>query len=402
MTACLFFFIPIKYLSILLSVAIGMGLYFLFLGFRLLARKSSLFAIPSSRICDAAEGLVEVSGLAAGPCTTLAPITGEACFLYRTTAWRQRNGKKNQWEKVADETLHLPFFIDDSTGQMLIEAVGADLELHPQFRGEYDASRLPLDEVPLSVSGFLSRHGVARDCKLRIEEQLIKADDALFIAGTLTKNPDVEVRPSSPFGHNPSKDRSGDSDNLRDNSHSDFGNGPRNYYGPKPALSNSSEQIPAAEIIRLATGSTPSSTREMSQQAKIAAALTRAGMSGPQMWSTAELPRQALAVEEASPPATFSYRSGVRSPEEHLGKDRTDGVHPEEPRSGEQLGAPGFNRTPPVVLMKGTVDTTFVISFRSQKEISSAIAGKAAAMVCGGTTIMLLGLYLLWARIPLL
>jgi hypothetical protein len=40
--------------------------------------------------------LVEVSGVAAGPSTTLAPISGEFCFLYRTTAWRHCEGARNE------------------------------------------------------------------------------------------------------------------------------------------------------------------------------------------------------------------------------------------------------------------------------------------------------------------
>ena len=52
--------------------------------------------------------------------------------------------------------------------------------------------------------------------------------------------------------------------------------------------------------------------------------------------------------------------------------------------------------------MKGVDDPTFVISFRSQKEIASAIAWKAAAMVGGGTAVTLVGFYMLWAQMALL
>ncbi len=376
MTVCLFLFIPIKYLSILLSVAIAVGLYCFFLGLRVLAGKRLLLTIATSKIHSAAQGLVEVSGVAAGPCTTLAPITGEPCFLYRTTAWQQRDGKKNEWEKVADETLQLPFFIDDSTGQLLIEALGADLDLHPRFRREYAASPLVSEHVPPSVSAFLSRHGIALDRSLCVEERLIKAEDALFVAGTLTENPGIQARPSSPLSDVDNDHRNPVGDTVR--------NTIRNNDRRNPARGNSSEPLPAPEVIRLASGAAPSSTREMSQQAKIAAALTRAGMATPQAWSTAELPHQSVAVEEAEPPATLSSRSDVRLPEARPNKDRAE--------------SSDFNLIPPVVLMKGASDPTFVISFRSQKEIVSALAWKSAAMVCGGTTITLLGLYVLWAR----
>jgi hypothetical protein len=359
-TVCLSFFIPINYLTILSSIAIAGGLYFFFLGFHLLARKRLLLTTPTSKIRSAAMGLVEVTGAAAGPYTMSAPITGKPCFLYHTTAWQQRDGKKEEWEKIADETLHLPFFIDDSTGQLLVEPLGADLDLHRDFREEYAASLFSsnLDDVPPRVSVFLSRHGIVPGRRLRIEERSIKPEQALFIAGTLTENPGVQVRPLSP--------------------RSDARN---------PAPNNYSEQLPAPQIIRLAAGAAASSSQQMGQQAKIAAALTRAGITKPAAWSAAGVPYQSVAVEENAPPATISARSEVRLHEAPLGED--------QPASSD------FNLTPPVVLMKGANNPTFVISFRSQKEFVSALAWKSAAMVWGGAAITLLGLYMLLAQMEL-
>jgi len=351
---CLSLFIPINELAILSSLAIAGGLCFFFFGFRLLARKRLLLSTPTSKIRSAALGLVEINGMAAGPYTMPAPITGKPCFLYHTTAWQQRDGKKDEWDKVADETLHLPFFIDDLTGQLLVEPLGADLDLHRDFREEYAASFFSSnfsnpDDVPPRVSVFLSRHGIAPARRLRIEEHSIKPADALFIAGTLTENPGVQVRSFSP----------------------------RRDYSRNSAPNNSSEQIPAPQIIRLSNGSVPSTTQEMSQQAKIAAALTRAGIAKPEAWSAAGVPYQTVAVEENAPPTPVS-------------------AHNDLPRPSE------FNLTPPVVLMKGENNPTFVISFRSQKEFVSALAWKSAAMVWGGAAITLLGLYMLLLQMELL
>lgn len=361
MTFCLFLSIPTNHLTILSAVAIVGGLYFFFAGFRLLARKRLLLSTPTSKIRSAAMGLVEVNGMAAGPYTVPAPITGKPCFLYRTTAWQQREGKQKEWEKVADETLHLPFFIDDSTGQLLIEPLGADLDLHRDFREEYDKSFFSSDlSVPPRVSSFLARHGVVPSRSLRVEEYLIKPEDPIFIAGTLTENPGVQVRPLSP--------RSEARDFQRSSA-------PNNY----------SEKTPAPQIIKLSGGAAPNSTREMSQQAKIAAALTRAGITKPEAWSAAGVPYQTVAVEENRLPAVSVSIRQEPQPDEIL----------------SNAGRPtpsGFNLNPPVVLMKGENDPTFVISFRSQKEFVSALAWKSAAMVWGGAAITLLGVYVLLAQ----
>jgi hypothetical protein len=370
-TVCLSLFIPINHLTILSLIAIAGGLYFFVLGFKLLARRRLLLTTPSSKVRSAALGLVEVSGMAAGPHTMPAPITGQPCFLYHTTAWQQRAGKKQEWQKIADETLHLPFFIDDGTGQLLIEPLGADLDLRRDFREEYVSSFFSsnLDGVPPRVSVFLSRHGIVPARRLRIEERLIRPEDALFIAGTLTENPGVQVRPFSPREVRTEVRTEARVDAPMSDTRTD----------------RFSKQ-PAPQVIKLQSGADPSTTQEMSQQAKIAAALTRAGITKPEAWSAAGVQYQSLAVEENA--AHDQDEDEDRRPEDRLREDL--------PKSS------GFNLTPPVVLMQGANDPTFVISFRSQKEFVNGLAWKSAAMVWGGAAMTLLGLYMLLAQMELL
>jgi hypothetical protein len=352
-TRCLSLLIPINYVTVLSLVVIAAGLYFFFRGFHLLARKRLLLATPTSKIQSAVLGPVEVAGTAIGPYTLSAPITGKPCFVYRTAAWQLRNAKKQEWEKVADETLHLPFFIEDSTAQLLIEPLGADLDLHHDFEEEYESSffSLNMEGVPPRLSVFLSRHSIFPGRRLRIEESLIKPGDTLFAAGTLTENPGVQVRPFSP--HNESA-----RDLASDNSSSD----------------NSSEPISAPQIIRLQSGATPSTVHEMTQQERIAAALTLAGIAKPEAWSAAGVPYQPAAIDENTAPASIHSDTSLRE-------------------------ASGFNLTPPVVLMKSADDPALVISFRSRKEIAIALAWKSSAMIWGGVAITLLGLYTLLARV---
>jgi hypothetical protein len=361
-TVCLFLFTAVnRQLAILSSSVIVGGLYFFFVGFRLLARKRLLLTTPTSNIRSAVMGLIEVNGAAVGPYTMPAPITGKASFLYHTTAWQQRDGKKQEWTKVADEMLHLPFFVDDSTGKLLVEPLGADLDLHPDFREEYSPSFSSNTssgeaDIPPRVSVFLARHGIAPGFRLRVEEWSIKLGDALFVAGTLTENPGIQVRPFAPRG--------------------DSG---RNGSG----LNHFSERPSAPEIIKLSSGVAPSTAQEMSQQAKIAAALSRAGITKPEAWSVAGVPYQSIALagnaveEDASAKPAFG-------------------------RQEEASKSSDFNLNPPAVIMKDGKDSTLVISFRSQKEFATALAWKSVAMICGGVAITLLGLYVMLKQTNLL
>jgi hypothetical protein len=383
-TVCLALFIPINRLTILSSIAIAGGLYFFFVGFQLLARKRLLLATPRSGIREAAPGPVEINGTATGPYTMPAPITGQSSFLYHVTAWQQREGKKREWEKIANETLHLPFFVDDSSGQLLVEPLGADLDLHRGFREEYTASLFSSttfskeDDIPPRVRAFLSRHGIGPVHRLRIEERLIKPEDTLFVVGTLMENPGVEVRPFAPRYITP-YDASTNEMHIASNS-------------------DSSQQFPTPQVIRLQSGAAPASTQEMSQQAKIAAALNRAGITKPEAWSVAGVPYESVAVEENAPFASNRRLDESRPSEGRSGEDGSVN----DRRTEDQAKSSGFNLTPAVVLMKGENDPTFVISFRSQKELAIALAWKSAALICGGAAIALLGFYMLFTQMELL
>ncbi len=371
--------IPINRLTILSAVAIVGGLYFVFAGFQLLARKRLLLTTPTSPIRNAPLGLVEVNGFAAGPNTVTAPISGTPCFLYRTTAWLHL--EKNEWEKVAEETLHVPFFIVDASAKeakqsdsksedvkqddvrenlegqngedrLLIEPLGADLDLQLDLREEYSSLFVASgsDDLPPRVIAFLSRHRIVPSRRLRIEERSIKPDDSLFIAGTRMENPGVVVR--SP------KVRAEVS---------------------KPHEKNPPPLNAAPQIIRLAAGAAPSSTHEMSQQAKIAAALNRAGITRPEAWSAAGVSRQNIAVEENAPPEPDTVSTKVAV--------------------GDKNDESGSDRNPSVVMMKGPDDAAFVISFRSQKGMVISLAWKSATMIGVGTCIMFLGVYVLLDRV---
>ena len=394
MTVCLSPPIPIYRLTILSPLAIAGGLYFFFLGWHLLAGKRRLLATPTVKIGSATQGGIEVNGEAAGPYTLSAPITGKPCFLYRTTAWQPRGDNNAEWQKNAEETLHLPFFVADATGKLLIEPLGADLDLLTDFSAEYDAAALSSnflpanpDELPPRVSVFLSRHGIVPSRRLRVEERSIKPGDALFVTGTIAENPGVQVRPVWRRGSAPSKP----------------GEAPLPH---SSSAHNSSERVAVQEIINLSNDAAPPSIREMSQQAKIAAALNRAGITKPEAWSAAGLPYQNVAVEENAAPTPLLAAS-----EQHRGNGHRTESDPDETRSKPDqdsdldeasANSRAFDLTPPVVMMKGEDNQPFAISFRSQKEFASALAWKSTALMWGGTAITLLGLYTMLRQMRIL
>jgi hypothetical protein len=365
----LLLFIPINLLSILSSVALAGGVCFFISGISILIRKGVLLTVPASMIRDALPGLVQITGHAGGPYTIPAPITGKACYLYRTTAWRKSEGRSQGWEKILDETLHLPFFIADSTGQLLVEPLGADLDLQLDFQKEYDAllSSSTGETLPPRVSAFLMRHHVAPSRHLRIEESLIEPENTLFIAGIASENPGIQVRP---FSSNGTELNATEPGNQNDSD------------GRQPTPFNDSKPRPAQEIIRLSS-SVPASVQEMSQQGKIAAALSRASITKPEAWSAAGIPYQNVAVAERGDQHKRAISSGT------------------EPAQNSELQSSDVNVIPPLVLMKDGDTPTFVISYRNQKELAHSLVWKAAGLISAGALTVLLGLYVLLVQMKL-
>ena len=349
-----------------LGLCAGIGLFVY--GFRLLQRRRLILDTPFSKIRSAAMGMVEISGLAVGPYTMVAPITERECFYYRTLVyeWKQQ-GKSKQWVKVASECLHVPFFVDDNTGRILIDPRGADLDLHRDFEQEFSDSLFTTKEpAPVNVRDFLARHGVTTNNKIKVEEFCIKPKNSLFVLGTLTDNPGLEVsaRPVQDVSPIRTVTAHGFSLSLSVG---------RNEIQTGSSIPQFSVQHQASEptVIRLSS-STSLSSSQMTQQQKIAAALVKAGISNPTAWTAAGISSAAN-----SPVQVLDHSSDLG--------ENGDG----------SSNSNGFDLHPPAVLMKGMNDKTFLISWRSQKEIANSLGWKCGLMIWGGPALALLSLYLL-------
>ncbi|MBI3477854.1 MAG: hypothetical protein HY010_19130 [Acidobacteria bacterium] len=337
-------------LALITLAGVAGGLYLFIRGFRLLARKRLLINTPTSKIRSASLGLVEVNGTATGPYTVPTPITGAPCFLYRTSAWQKNDeSKSGDWKKVAEETLHVPFFLNDFTGHLLVEPNGAELDLRLDFRQNFsDTIFSPHATQP--ILSFLARHGVEPSNKIRIDECSIQPNSPLFMVGTIAENPGIEVRPLV----------------------SDVESQPRTRISLQPTT------MPH-EVVRLSETKPPSRSGDMTQQSKLAAALTKAGITNPAAWQAAGVPYQPAGNPQVH--------------EVSVNRERTAPPTPADKNA--------FDLTPPVVLMKGTNSPAFLISWRSQNELVRSLAWKCAAMIWGGGALTLLGIYVLIQQMDL-
>jgi hypothetical protein len=384
------------------------GIYLFIKGFRLLQRRHLILDTPASKVRSASLGMVELNGLADGPYTVMAPITARSCYYYRTIAseWKQE-GKNKRWVKVAAESMHVPFFLDDNTGKVMVDPRGADLDLHRDFFNEFcDGFFTTKEEAPPNVRDFLLRHGVSTRNKIKVEEFCIKPKNSLFVLGTLDENPGLELTPQP----------------IIDEEHNTFSLGERLGFDAgfpgfsRPdlllglghddkiehrlasmaaAIPASLQPKPAKEVIQLSPNSPPSKAVEMSQQQKIAAALLRAGITNPAAWAAAGVtPAMAEVAVHAESAPSVAVSSNLNS---NLHLQTVSSPVSSAPASFASPGIapPGFDARPPVVIMKGRNAPTFLISWRSQREVAKSLAWKCTLMIWGGPALALASLYLL-------
>ncbi len=351
------------------------GVYLFVRGFKILQRKRLILNTPTSKIRSAALGLVEVNGLAVGPYTLIAPITGAPCYFYRTQAWELRkSGKNNEWQQVADESLHVPFYLDDNTGRLLINPQGAELDLHRDFHQEFNSSIFLEEEMPERVRQFLMRYAVSGERRVRVDEYCVKPKNFLFALGTLAENPGLAVAPQPVRTEHARSARF--TIPLPGGSKGNFTISVGRTVGDDPVMVAPVRQETRVEVINLSSKERPANSSAMSQQGKITAALVRAGITSPAAWRVA-------GIEDPNAAVTAFARAGVSA-------------------SNVAAAAPGpaqeFDLQPKVVLMKGENNPLFFISWRNEREVAQSLGWKSAACIWGGPALVLLGAYVLMAQ----
>ncbi|HXR17234.1 MAG TPA: GIDE domain-containing protein [Terriglobales bacterium] len=337
------------------------GVYWFYRGFRLLQRKRLILNTPASKIHSAAMGLVEINGLAVGPFTMLAPITGVACYYFHTTAWeRQQRGRNTEWVKIADESLHVPFFLDDETGRILVDPQGAEMDIHCDFKDEFSTHLFSSGiEIPANVSSFLARNNVFTDKTIKVEEHCIKPKNSLFILGTLAQNPGLSVSPTP----------------IRS-----FSTGQRTVTVSMPgafasigvnAATTGAGNMPFPAFKDEIRQSTPMPSLVMHNaqgtavpdQQKIATAMMKAGITNPAAWAAAGI----------DPSAATTAAGG----------------------SAIALAPDQFDLHPSTVIRKGAHDPAFFISWRSQRDVVSSLNWQSTLMIWGGPALTMLCVYFL-------
>jgi hypothetical protein len=337
-----FFSVPNFWLLSLAWAGVLGGVYLFFLGFRMLRFKRMILNTPLSRIHSASIGLVEVTGTPVGPYILTAPVTGDPCYYYRVRAWQwveSESGKEHAWKSVLDESLYVPFFLEDSTGRVLVDPDGADLDVHRSFSDEVSLSFFHTGLVPLKVRDFLVKRGLVPQEKIKLEERIIPQDFPLFVFGTLGENPALNSWSARPH------------EGSLGGVAFDSGNGSARFSFRTTMRTN----VPfrTASVVTKALNYIPGVQVETASYQAAGGALPVA------------VADRAVAVAEPAKPSLAKSAFG------------------------------DYDLHPSVAISKGERHEPFAISGHSQRELVGSLAWKSAACIWGGPVVTIISLYFL-------
>ena len=119
-------------------VGFGLGLYLFFKGFREYRKYRVLADTPEVPIRSVAMGLVEIHGMASGEHQIFSPVSHTPCFYYKVAIekWIEDSNRRGSWSHLLTEQGGVCFYLHDETGKVLIDPQGAELDLNQNSRRE--------------------------------------------------------------------------------------------------------------------------------------------------------------------------------------------------------------------------------------------------------------------------
>lgn len=125
--------------DVAVAVGFGGGIFWFFKGFRVYREYRVLADTPEMPIRSIAMGLVEIHGKARPAAETLVngPVSGMPCLFYRVDIERWVKDKQGgHWSHYKTDANGLPFYLEDGTGKVLLDAHGAEYDLVQSSRRE--------------------------------------------------------------------------------------------------------------------------------------------------------------------------------------------------------------------------------------------------------------------------
>ena len=119
------------------------GLISFFKGFRVYRKYRVLSDTPEIPIRSIPMGVVHIHGRAAGDERVTSPVTHRACYFFTVDIekWEVKNNS-GHWQHCAADSDGVKFYLDDGSGKVLVDARAAEFDLTENGKCELDGSRM--------------------------------------------------------------------------------------------------------------------------------------------------------------------------------------------------------------------------------------------------------------------
>jgi hypothetical protein len=120
------------------------GLVMFFKGFRVYREYRILADTPEIPVRSIPMGLVHVHGKASGEKPISSPVSHTSCFFYKVDIERwEHQGKSSGWRHYKTDTDGAKFYLDDGSGKVLVDAHSAEFDLEQSCQRETGKTLTP-------------------------------------------------------------------------------------------------------------------------------------------------------------------------------------------------------------------------------------------------------------------
>jgi hypothetical protein len=118
-------------LDVAMVVGLGAGVFLFFKGFRVYREYRVLEDTPETPIRSIAMGLVHIHGKARGDHLVPSPVSQTPCFFYKVDIekWKTNSKGGGSWAHYKTDANGVPFYLEDSSGKVLVDAHRAEYDL---------------------------------------------------------------------------------------------------------------------------------------------------------------------------------------------------------------------------------------------------------------------------------
>lgn len=170
-----------------------LGVILFVAGLKWFGQKRLIENIPTSKIRSIAMGLVEIVGkvITIKGNTLQSPFSLTDCVYYKYSVerWVKQNDS-HHWQVVNSGKSSLPFLINDETGSVLVNPVGANIDIkYTTFTSDSGHDPPPIIRNFLGAQNLNYEGFFGINYKMRYREAVIVPNEKLYIIGTAADNP---------------------------------------------------------------------------------------------------------------------------------------------------------------------------------------------------------------------